>query len=52
MRAFIAIELSQKIKDKIEKIQAELEKYNLSLRWTKPKNLHLTLRFLGDIEEK
>ncbi|OGT07759.1 MAG: 2'-5' RNA ligase [Gammaproteobacteria bacterium GWE2_37_16] len=52
-RTFIAITLSYSLQKEITKIIAQLKKEPLyhSIRWTKPKNLHLTLRFLGDITQ-
>jgi len=54
MRAFIAIELPKDIKAGLSKIQEELKAESLkieppSISWVKPQNLHLTLKFLGDI---
>jgi RNA 2',3'-cyclic 3'-phosphodiesterase len=30
-------------------IQERLKSYRLPVRWVKPENVHLTLKFLGDI---
>ncbi|MFA6130049.1 MAG: RNA 2',3'-cyclic phosphodiesterase [Candidatus Omnitrophota bacterium] len=49
MRAFIAIELSAGVKDSISRIQEKLKTEPLKINWVKPQNLHLTLKFLGDI---
>ena len=50
MRCFIGIDLPiVAIKD-IQKIQKKLEP-NFTRRLTASENLHLTLKFLGDIEE-
>lgn len=49
MRTFIAIELPQEIKEKIGNFEKEIEKF-VPLRFVSPKNLHLTLFFLGEIE--
>tara|TARA_B100000315_G_scaffold69079_1_gene62943 strand:- start:3557 stop:4105 length:549 start_codon:yes stop_codon:yes gene_type:complete len=51
MRAFIAIPLSKDIKNQIAKIQDDLKEADFDLRWVKPENTHLTLKFLGEIEE-
>jgi len=34
----------------LEEIQAQLKKTDLNLRFVSPKNIHLTLKFLGDIK--
>jgi 2'-5' RNA ligase len=53
IRTFIAIEIPDSIHKKIAKVQDELEskKQRAHISWTKPGNIHLTLRFLGEIEE-
>ena len=50
MRAFIAIEASQEVRDAVTVLVAELESRMRGARWIPPQNLHLTLRFLGNIE--
>ncbi len=49
MRAFIALELPEKTKKEISKIQQDLKKAGVQARWIKPKLSHLTLAFLGSI---
>jgi len=49
MRAFIAIELPLEIKDALLRIQDKLKARLPEISWVKPLNLHLTLRFLGEI---
>ncbi|MEK7211811.1 MAG: RNA 2',3'-cyclic phosphodiesterase [Patescibacteria group bacterium] len=53
MRAFIAINLPQEIKDSLETTIKGLDKINrgTKINWTKPENLHLTLHFLDEIDE-
>jgi 2'-5' RNA ligase len=51
IRAFIAIELPETIKSSIETIQARLKSLELPLRWVRVENIHLTMKFLGEIEE-
>lgn len=50
VRTFIAIELPSKIQQEIAKLQAMLKKENVRVSWTKTENIHLTLKFLGDVE--
>jgi 2'-5' RNA ligase len=52
VRTFIAIELPEEIKAAIAALQAELRRARAEVSWTKPENLHLTLKFLGEIEEQ
>lgn len=51
-RAFIAIELPDEISAFIHKIQERLRSYGLKARWVRPENIHLTLKFLGDINNE
>lgn len=52
IRAFIAIEIPAEIRTKISELQNSLKAYGGRVSWTKPDNIHLTLKFLGDTEEK
>ena len=51
LRAFIAIELPKNTLDAIEKQTTRLHQIlgNESIRWVPTQNMHLTLKFLGDI---
>ena len=51
IRTFICIELTKDIKEKISVLQAELKSHKADIRWTRPDSIHLTIRFLGDVEE-
>ncbi|MBP7216092.1 MAG: RNA 2',3'-cyclic phosphodiesterase [Candidatus Omnitrophica bacterium] len=51
MRAFIAISLPPSAKDSLATIQKKLQAYKADVRWVEPKNIHLTLRFLGEITD-
>lgn len=52
MRAFIAIGLSQETKERLALLQQKLKPYGDCVKWVEPKNIHLTLKFLGEIDEK
>jgi 2'-5' RNA ligase len=52
MRAFIAIEIPEYIKDNIVEIQDKLKKAFADITWVKKENMHITLRFFGEIQEK
>lgn len=54
IRAFIAIELPNEVREKLagtqQRFQSQLEApVRKSVRWTPPGNIHLTLKFLGDV---
>jgi len=50
MRAFIAIDVE--MNDKIKEIYETLSKTKAKLKMVEPENIHLTLKFLGEIKEK
>lgn len=53
-RIFLAINLPPNIKQELAKITDKLKKENqrAPIKWVEPKNLHLTLHFLGSLDEK
>jgi len=51
MRTFIAIELPKEIKDALSEIQEQLKKSGADVKWVLPQNIHLTLKFLGEIDD-
>lgn len=52
IRAFIAIKIPEDIQEKLCGIQQKLKQAQVHVSWVKPENIHLTLKFLGNIEEK
>lgn len=52
MRTFIAIPLPDSIKQQLGTLITELKKSGADVKWVKPDNIHLTLKFLGDQDEK
>lgn len=52
MRTFIAVELPEKIKKEIEQLQAPFKKTDTFVSWVKPRNIHVTLKFLGEVPEE
>ena len=51
MRTFIAIDLPNDIKDVIAGLQERLKVPAADVKWVAPENVHLTLKFLGEIDE-
>ncbi|MFH0810991.1 MAG: RNA 2',3'-cyclic phosphodiesterase [Pseudomonadota bacterium] len=51
IRAFIALELPQKCQDSLASVQKQLAGVGKGVSWTRPENIHLTLKFLGYVEE-
>ena len=52
MRTFIAVELNEEIRKKIEEAESLLKKTETLVSWVKPGNVHVTLKFLGEVPEK
>ena len=52
MRCFIGIELPDYIKENIYGIQGKIGNKYAKIKWVAKKNLHLTLKFLGETEEE
>jgi RNA 2',3'-cyclic 3'-phosphodiesterase len=52
MRTFIAIEIPSEIKSALAALQTKLRRAGADVSWTKPENLHLTLNFLGEVDEQ
>lgn len=52
MRTFIAIELPKEIKDALAKLQEQLKSSGADVKWVQPQNIHLTLKFLGERDDK
>lgn len=52
MRTFIAIDLDKEIKDKLSSFLSELDKVSKKIKWVRKEGMHLTMKFLGEIEEK
>ena len=52
MRCFIAINLPESVKKILTGLQQELGQCGADIRWVRPENIHLTLKFLGDINKE
>ena len=50
IRSFIAIDFPDEIRKALEAIQKELKQCRAGVRWVKPSSIHLTLKFLGNIQ--
>ncbi len=48
IRTFIAVELNKPVQDELQKIQEQLKTCHPDVKWVKPANIHLTLKFLGE----
>jgi 2'-5' RNA ligase len=52
MRAFIAVDLAVDVVSAIEALVRKIEGQVRGARWVAPKNLHLTLRFIGESDDQ
>jgi RNA 2',3'-cyclic 3'-phosphodiesterase len=51
VRLFIAIEIPDTLKEALAALQLELKQARASLSWIRPENIHLTIKFLGEVGE-
>ena len=51
MRLFIALPLEASVRDYLGRVIQQLRGARASVKWVDPKNMHLTVRFLGETEE-
>ena len=51
-RLFIALELSDRQKDEVSALQQKLKNSMQEVRWVRREGVHLTLKFLGEIDAK
>ena len=52
MRAYIAIELPKEIKDALGQLQQKLKETGADVKGVATENIHLTLKFLGEINDE
>ena len=50
MRLFVALDLPDHSKDQLANVVAELRTCDADVRWVHPTSMHLTLKFLGNVE--
>lgn len=49
-RAFISVELGDETRQRVADLQDQMRAAGARLRWVRPRNLHFTLRFLGEVQ--
>jgi RNA 2',3'-cyclic 3'-phosphodiesterase len=49
IRTFVCVEVPQGVKARIEALQRALRRGDVPVSWVKPANIHLTIKFLGDV---
>jgi 2'-5' RNA ligase len=51
LRTFVAVELNPRVRSRAADLAERLRATQVKASWTKPDNMHLTLKFLGDTDE-
>jgi RNA 2',3'-cyclic 3'-phosphodiesterase len=49
VRSFLALDLPDSVADFLESVSNELKKSRADVKWVNPKSIHLTIKFLGNI---
>jgi 2'-5' RNA ligase len=52
MRLFLAINLPDDVREHLTEVQSRLKELDVKASWTAPANLHVTLKFLGEVDER
>lgn len=52
IRAFIAVELPDAVREFLAEISAELKRTGGDVKWVRPESIHLTLKFLGAVRNE
>ncbi len=51
IRAFVAIDLPESLRPGLALVQGELKKAQADVRWVPPGNIHITLKFFGNVTD-
>jgi RNA 2',3'-cyclic 3'-phosphodiesterase len=51
-RTFIAVELSEDVREQLLALQKSLDAAKADVKWVEPENLHVTLLFLGEVDDR
>ena len=52
IRAFIAFEISDEARTEISRVEKELKASDTDVKWVAPALMHLTLKFLGNVQQE
>jgi 2'-5' RNA ligase len=50
VRTFVALELSDEIRARLTEAQVLLKRCSARMTYVEPKNIHITVKFLGEVE--
>jgi 2'-5' RNA ligase len=51
LRAFIAVELAEAVRRNVAALAAEFRRLGADVKWVEAENIHVTVKFLGQVEE-
>ena len=52
LRTFVAVDLGKTLRDRLISLQENLAKSGADVKWVEAENLHVTLLFLGEVDER
>lgn len=52
MRVFIAVDIPDTIREELSEVQRALRPLTSSAKWVAPESIHITLKFVGEIQDK
>lgn len=52
IRTFIGVDVGRAIRDRLATLQGTLTQAGTAVKWVEPENLHVTLLFLGEVEDR
>ena len=52
MRLFVAVNLPPEVRDRMAAVQDQLRRAQADVSWVRAENVHVTVKFLGETEEK
>jgi 2'-5' RNA ligase len=51
MRLFVALEIPSAVRENLSELLKSLRSMSPQIRWARPENLHVTLKFIGEVSE-
>ena len=52
LRTFVAVDLGKSLRDRLVSLQENLARNGADVKWVEVENLHVTLLFLGEVDER
>ena len=50
VRTFLALHIPDSVRKDLREFEARLQRFDADVKWVRPEALHITLKFLGDVE--